>query len=199
MATKNTTPRKKPNKQTGPKSVPRKAVKQPKQKRQHPKFGTSKLEEDFANNFLDLIGVDYIYEYFAKQIGRYYDFAIIDKNEKNLLFEVKNGIKSVKQDDKIVPITMLIEIDGSYYHSDPRLVKEEDMNPMQKRNKRVDEVKNQWALMHGIPLIRIWEKDIRENPQMVMDYLKNRLHIEDTKQSNKNEKNKRHVNKLNKK
>ena len=163
------------------------------------KFGTSKLEEDFANNFLDLIGVDYIYEYFAKQIGRYYDFAIIDKNEKNLLFEVKNGIKSVKQDDKIVPITMLIEIDGSYYHSDPRLVKEEDMNPMQKRNKRVDEVKNQWALMHGIPLIRIWEKDIRENPQMVMDYLKNRLHIEDTKQSNKNEKNKRHVKKKKKK
>lgn len=60
MATKKTTHRKKPNKQTGPKSVPRKAVKQPKQKRQHPKFGTSKLEQDFAHDFLDRLGVDYV-------------------------------------------------------------------------------------------------------------------------------------------
>ena len=177
MATKKTTPRKKTNKQTGPKSVPRKAVKQPKQKRQHPKFGTSKLEQDFAHDFLDRLGVDYVWQYEATDIGRFYDYGVRSPN---------GGL-------------ILIEIDGSYHHSDPRLVKEEDMNPMQKRNKRVDEVKNQWALMHGIPLIRIWEKDIRENPQMVMDYLKNRLHIEDTKQSNKNEKNKRHVNKLNKK
>lgn len=92
---------------------------------------------------------------------------------------------------------ILVEIDGSYHHSDPRLVKEEEMNPMQKRNKRVDELKNNWALMHGIPIIRIWEKDIRENPNMVMEYLKKRLYIEDEKQELKAGKNKRHVNKLN--
>lgn len=172
---KKTTPRKKPKKSDGPKSVPKKAVKQPKQKMNHPKFGTSKLEQDFATEFLDKLGVDYVWQYEAAEIGRLYDFAVKSPG---------GGI-------------ILIEIDGSYYHSDPRLVKEEDMSPMQKKNKRVDEIKNQWALMHSIPLIRIWEKDIRENPNMVMDYLKQRLYIENTKQELKIGKNKRHINKLN--
>ena len=64
---------------------------------------------------------------------------------------------------------------------------------MQKRNKRVDEYKDKWALMHGIPLIRIWEKDIRENPKMVMDELKKRLYIQEKEIKKRN---KRHVNKI---
>lgn len=65
---------------------------------------------------------------------------------------------------------------------------------MQKRNKRVDEHKNEWALMHSIPIIRIWEKDIRENPSGVMKALKERLYIEDKEQEKKSKKNKRHRN-----
>lgn len=82
------------------------------------------------------------------------------------------------------------------WHSDPRLVKEEEMNPMQKRNKRVDEYKDKWALSHGIPLMRIWEKDIRENPKMVMEELKKRLYIQDEKIKINKDKSKRHVNKM---
>ena len=63
------------------------------------------------------------------------------------------------------------------WHSDPRVVKESEMNPMQKRNKRVDALKDKWALLHGIPIIRIWEKDIRENPEGVMKMLKDRLSL----------------------
>jgi very-short-patch-repair endonuclease len=139
--------------------------------RVHPKFGTSKLEEDFARDFLDKLKVRYVYQFEAKDIGRFYDFYLPDVN-------------------------LIIEIDGSYFHSDPRLVKEENMNPMQKRNKRVDEYKDRWALMHGIPLIRFWEKDIRENPKMVMDELKKRLYLETEKKSLVEKKNKRHINKI---
>lgn len=139
--------------------------------RVHPKFGTSKLEEDFARDFLDKLKVRYVYQFEAKDIGRFYDFYLPDVN-------------------------LIIEIDGSYFHSDPRLVKEENMNPMQKRNKRVDEYKDRWALMHGIPLIRFWEKDIRENPKMVMDELKKRLYIETEKKTLIEKKNKRHINKI---
>ena len=139
--------------------------------RVHPKFGTSKLEEDFARDFLDKLKVRYVYQFEAKDIGRFYDFYLPDVN-------------------------LIIEIDGSYFHSDPRLVKEENMNPMQKHNKRVDEYKDRWALMHGIPLIRIWEKDIRENPKMVMDELKKRLYLETEKKSLAEKKNKRHINKI---
>ena len=81
-------------------------------------------------------------------------------------------------------------------HSDPRLVKESEMSPMQKRNKRVDKCKDEWALLHGIPLIRIWEKDIRENPDKVMQMLKERLSLQDSKLTKEKEMNKRHVNKM---
>lgn len=146
--------------------------------RVHPKYGTSKLEEDFAKEFLDKLGVKYIYQFEAKDIGRFYDFAVILNNEMT----TGNMI--------------LIEIDGNWYHSHPDLVKEGEMNPMQKHNKRVDEYKDKWALLHGIPLIRIWEKDIRENPKGVMKELKKRLYIEDKKVTLTEKKNKRHVNKI---
>ena len=48
---------------------------------------------------------------------------------------------------------------------------------MQKRNKRVDAYKDKWALMHGIPIMRIWEIDIRNNPSKVMNDLKERLRV----------------------
>ena len=148
--------------------------------RHHPKYGTSKLEEDFARDFLDKLGVKYVYQFEAKDIGRFYDFAIL------------LGDGNSSESGKMV----LLEIDGDYYHSHPDLVKEENMNPMQKHNKKVDEYKNKWALMHGIPLIRIWEKDIRENPKMVMEELKKRLYLQDKKIMIAEKKSKRHINKM---
>ena len=136
----------------------------------HPKYGTSKLEDRFAEQFLDKLGVKYTRQFEAKGIGRFYDFMV----------QLKHGG------------VLLIEIDGSWYHSDPRLVNEEDMNPMQKKNRRVDEHKNEWALLHGIPLLRIWEKDINENPSGVLKALKERFYIEDKKVLNEENKNKKH-------
>lgn len=140
--------------------------------RNHPKFGTSKLEQDFAEQFLDKLGVKYVWQFEAKDIGRFYDFAI---------FPEGGGM-------------ILLEIDGSYYHSDPRVVDENKLSPMQKKNKRVDEHKNEWALLHGIPIMRIWEYDIRNNPSGVMKMLKDRFYMENNIQMKINNKNKRHRN-----
>lgn len=148
-------------------------------KKSHPKFGTSKLEEDFARDFLDKLGVKYIYQFEAKEIGRFYDFAVV------------LGDGTLTQGN-----ILLLEIDGSYFHSDPRVVDENKLSPMQKRNKRIDEYKDKWALSHGIPIMRIWEKDIRETPDKVMKDLKKRLYIQDEKQRITENKNKRHVNKI---
>ena len=133
----------------------------------HPKFGTSKLEQDFAKNFLDVLGVEYIWQFEAKDIGRFFDFKI------------KNG-----------PI---IEVNGSYWHGDGRLYEEEDLNRIQRKAQKVDKYKQKWALSHGIPIIYVWEKDIKENPKGVMDALKERLYIEQ-KKSDKTKK--RHKNPL---
>ena len=37
-------------------------------------YGTSKLEFPFAKEFLDKLGIEYIYQYKAEEIGRYFDF-----------------------------------------------------------------------------------------------------------------------------
>lgn len=134
--------------------------------RVHPKFGTSKLEEDFAKDFLDKLKVKYVYQFEAKDIGRFYDFKIVDG-----------------------PI---IEVQGSYWHGDPRLYEQKDLNNVQLKAQKIDEYKKKWALSHGIPIYYVWEKDIKENPDKVMSFLKSVLYIE----KKKNEKNKRHVNRL---
>ena len=115
-----------------------------------------------------------MWQYEAKDIGRFYDSA---------LFPNGGGM-------------ILLEIDGSYYHSDPRVVDENKLSPMQKKNKRVDEYKNEWALLHGIPIMRIWEYDIRNNPSGVMKELKERLYIEENEQKKIKNKNGRHKNVL---
>jgi hypothetical protein len=161
-------------------------------------YGTSKLEQDFAHDFLDKLGIKYIYQYSVPQIGRYYDFAVLEKGDFNYITEEKDGLVSVKQQNQITPVSILIEIDGSYYHSDPRVVDENKLSPMQKHNKMVDNIKDKWALLNSIPLVRIWEYDIRKNPSEVMNALKKKLHTEDKKVITKENKNKRHNNKIKK-
>ena len=120
-------------------------------KRKHKEYGTSKLEQRFAKDFLDKLGVEYIYQFKAEDIGRYYDFKIIDG-----------------------PI---IEINGSYWHGDKRIYEENNLNKVQKRTIYIDSIKEKWALEHGIPIYYIWEKDINESPSKVMKTLKEILHI----------------------
>lgn len=139
----------------------------PRKRKEKQKFGTSKLEQDFGREFLDRLGVKYVWQFEAKDIKRFYDFYLPEHN-------------------------LIIEVDGGYFHSDPRVVEEGKLNPMQKHNKRVDDLKNRWAMLHGIPIMRIWEKDIRENPSNVMKKLKERLRIEFDKRKKLEEKNKRH-------
>ena len=148
-----------------PRNVTRKSAKR------HKLPGTSKLELKFAEEFLEKLGVKYIYQFEVKEIGRWYDFYLPDH-------------------------TLIIEIDGSYYHADPRVVKEDKLTPMHKHNIRVDKYKNKWALSHGIPILRIWEKDINDAPAKVLEALRVRLGVEKNKVILAEKKNKRHINKI---
>ena len=129
---------------------PKKKKTTTKGRKKHKEYGTSKLEEKFAKDFLDKLKVKYVYQFKAESIGRYYDFYLPE-----------NGV--------------IIEVDGDYYHSKGLVY--EEMSPMQKRNKRVDKQKDHWALINGIPIIRIWESDINKHPEKVMDMLKERLYL----------------------
>lgn len=46
----------------------------------------------------------------------------------------------------------------------------------------IDELKNKWATLHGIPLLRIWEYDIHHNPQKVILEMKKYISMTELKQ-----------------
>ena len=141
-------------------------------KRKHKQeYGTSKLEYDFAHDFLDKLGLKYVYEYCAKDIKRYFDFAVTAIENYPYKYVLKEGINSIDQDAQLFIPDFMIEVDGDYFHSNPLLVKESEMNPMQKHNKFVDKLKDEWCAMRCIPLLRIWEHDIRNNPKKVMNMI----------------------------
>ena len=148
---------------------PTKASHKPQQRRKHKQeYGTSKLEERFAKDFLDANNIKYQYQYKAEEIGRYYDFMLTtDKGSK-----------------------ILLEIDGDFYHGYGK--EWDDKNPMQKHNQIVDGIKNDWALLHGIPLIRIWEHDVNNNPEKVRKILNEAIGKVNKKTDISNNKKKRH-------
>ncbi len=136
----------------------------------------SKLEAYFAKNFLDKFGVRYVYEWEAKDIGRFYDFAVVAITEdSDVVVEEKNGVVSLSQKYNDIRPCLIIEIDGSYYHGDPRLVEESKLNTMQRKNKIIDEYKDDWCRVHHIPIVRFWEFDIYNNPKLVMEQLREAL------------------------
>lgn len=137
-------------------------------KRKHSEFGTSQLEKDFARDFLDKLGLKYVYQYKADDIGRYFDFAIAADNDYPYEMVLTEGVNSIKQGGLFNP-SFIIEVDGDYHHANPDEYKDEDLNPMQKHNKRVDSQKDYWCGMHCIPLLRIWEHDIRKNQKKVFE------------------------------
>lgn len=134
-------------------------------------YGTSKLEQYFAHEFLDKLGLKYIYEYEAKDIGRFYDFAVTAYDDVEFLTETKHGIECIKQEGQKIPISFMIELDGSYWHSDPRIVKDKKLTYTQKHNQFVDFLKDKWCEKKCIPLVRIWEFDVKNNPQEVFNQL----------------------------
>ena len=109
--------------------------------------GSSKLEVYFQNNFLDKLNIKYKKQYHAVDIGRFYDFYIPSHR-------------------------ILIEIDGNYWHSNPKFYNNNNINAIQKRNKKIDEIKNNWANNNNFILLRFWEYDILNNSKKVMDILK---------------------------
>jgi len=111
----------------------------------------TKLEETFEN-FLKLIGfknkVDYIYQYQVS--SAIFDFFIINKNT-------------------------LIEVDGDFHHCNPNTQHKIPNYPIQLKTVSNDIRKNRISEEHGFKLLRFWEKDIKETPELIIETLKKEL------------------------
>lgn len=103
---------------------------------------SSKLEDTFAK-ILDDLNVEYERQFVLG--GSVYDFKIKDKN-------------------------ILIEVDGDFWHCNPKFFKEA-LYDVQKHNVRNDKKKEVLADMHKYTLIRIWEDDILNKREEIIGKL----------------------------
>jgi very-short-patch-repair endonuclease len=109
----------------------------------------SKLEIKFEK-ILSLLNINYIYQYeFEKRL---FDFYLTDYN-------------------------FLVEVDGDFYHCNPKTNHKEVLYETQKLTKINDEYKNKICHNHNIKLLRYWEKDINERPEWVISELKKELSL----------------------
>lgn len=150
------------------KKVSDEAVQPKKVNKKKVQYGTSKLEDYFAHEFLDKIGVEYTYQFEAKDIGRFFDFYLTKEN-------------------------LIIEIDGDYWHGNPEKYKKEDLRYHQRKAQKVDAYKTKWALTHGIPILRIWESDIRKEPEKVMQLLSESVKNGEVRQKILENRKKKHI------
>jgi len=83
------------------------------------------------------------------------------------------GHKKYKVYDFQIPSKkILIEIDGDYWHCNPKKYPNGPINRVQKRNILNDSIKDRVAIAYGYQLIRIWEDDINNNTKNVTKSLK---------------------------
>ena len=62
------------------------------------------------------------------------------------------------------------------WHANPLKFKG-NLNNVQKHNKFVDDLKDKYAALRCIPILRIWEDDIRNNKQKVLEELQKYIDI----------------------
>jgi very-short-patch-repair endonuclease len=70
---------------------------------------------------------------------------------------------------------LLIEVDGDYFHANPDVYTEGDLNSMQKRNVKNDEFKDTLANGRGYVLTRVWESDLAKKYEEVKDSIKKQI------------------------
>lgn len=73
-------------------------------------------------------------------------------------FPIEYNGKTKYYDIFIPSLNLLIEVDGIYWHG--KGLKQIDMNPMQRKNRKNDILKNKIAKQSGYKLSRIWEDEI---------------------------------------
>lgn len=95
--------------------------------------------------------------------------------ELKVEFEVQKIVGAKIFDFYIPKANLLVEIDGDYYHANPKLVKEEDRNYMQQKNVRNDSFKDALASGLGYNIERVWENDLKKNYKAVKDKFKKLL------------------------
>lgn len=113
-------------------------------------FISSKEETDFINEFIKPLNIEFITQYYIKDIHQYCDVFIPNKK-------------------------LIIEFNGTYWHADPRKYSENNLTSYQKERVEKDNEKKKWADEHGFKLLTIWEEDYKKDKKLVLNEIKKAL------------------------
>ena len=91
------------------------------------------------------------------------------------LFYLKTQNSHFIYDFFIPKHNIIIEIDGDFWHSNPKYYPNGPVYQSQIKNYNNDILKNQWAEENGYKLLRFWEDDINNNLDWVKETLKKEL------------------------
>lgn len=84
-------------------------------------------------------------------------------NENNIKYIPQFQIDFYVYDLYIPKLNILIEVQGDYWHGNPKFYKEEELPEHQKEKKIRDRQRKTFAENRGYSLIEIWENDIKNN------------------------------------
>jgi very-short-patch-repair endonuclease len=90
--------------------------------------------------------------------------------ELNIEYETQKIVGGKIYDFFIPSKNMLLEVDGIYWHSKNKELK--DMSPMQKKTFYNDIKKNVIAKNNGYEIERVWEDDLKENYELTKSRFK---------------------------
>jgi very-short-patch-repair endonuclease len=104
----------------------------------------NKLERIVADQ-LDSVGIKYKFQFFISdnRVCKSYDF-------------------------KLDGLPIILEIDGDFWHGNPNTKNHYDKVDDVKQN---DEIKSKMANDRGYKVIRLWERDIKKDPSIVLKSL----------------------------
>lgn len=83
--------------------------------------------------------------------------------------QISNSTTKKRYDFYLPEVNTLIEVDGDYYHCNPKLYPDGPKYSIQLENIENDAIKNKLARDNGYNILRFWEMDINENKDQVID------------------------------
>jgi very-short-patch-repair endonuclease len=89
----------------------------------------------------------------------------------NINYEQEKRIEYWSFDFYLIDYNICIEIDGDYWHSNPKIYKDGPKTSTQKRNAIRDIKKNKFCKNNNIKLIRFWESDILGDIECILQKL----------------------------
>lgn len=94
-------------------------------------------------------------------------------NELNISFKYQFRLKNYSFDFRILDTNILIEVDGDYYHGNPKIYSK--LNKIQLKQKQKDIKHNEMAKINSYVLLRFWGSDVLKNKEKIIQQLNEKM------------------------